>query len=493
MTILTRPHKLCWSAAIAFAALLGGKLPAQAANFNFTYAPDTTLEQMLSFEMAGLYWSNYLADDVTINLLIETTDHLPDNVIGGALPGLKSKQKFEHLLKGKKYLEKDITSDEDQIAFDHIQTKKDQRKFYAYSDQRDYKRDEIKDITLTRANAKALGLINGDDSKLDGYILMRNLTDLSLDWNYDVLDPDVPVNSLDFLSVALHEIGHTLGFISGVDDPMWLGVVEESTQRDKKIGKNKMEAATLLDLFRLSDKSVRDYGGVPDLTISDDNKFFSIDGGQTNLAAFASGEAVYLGADGYQASHWQKQEIPLGIMDPALSAGQRRTISDLDKLAFDVIGWDLSPSQAINLTDLNTLAKAQLAQKMGVTLEWMEANPIAAALLLAPDWANTNGKGDDRGKQLQDMFRDSKVYEWGYSGFWWGWSGFWQERDDDDEFSLWQHMAWQTVQTSSAQTQTAAASVPEPTTNAGLLSLAWLGLGGLLKRRRNAVGAAHHR
>ena len=101
-----KPRKLCWSAALAFAALIGGKLPAKAANFNFNFAPGSSLEQMLSFEMAGLYWSNHLADDVTINLFIETTDQLPENVIGGALPGLKSKEKFEHLLKGKKYLEK---------------------------------------------------------------------------------------------------------------------------------------------------------------------------------------------------------------------------------------------------------------------------------------------------------------------------------------------------------------------------------------------------
>ena len=121
-TILVRPHKLWWSAAIAFAALIGGKLPAQAANFNFTYAPGASLDQMLGFEMAGLYWSDYLADDVTINLFIETTDQLPENVIGGALPGLKAEYKFDDFYKKKKYLEKDITSLDDQIAVDHCRT-----------------------------------------------------------------------------------------------------------------------------------------------------------------------------------------------------------------------------------------------------------------------------------------------------------------------------------------------------------------------------------
>ena len=186
-------------------------------------------------------------------------------------------------------IQSDITSLEDQIAFDHIQTK-DEKEFYALFDKRNPERDKlkpIKKINVTRANAKALGMIEGDDSGLDGYILMRNLTDDSVDWNYDILDDEIPVNTLDFLSVALHEVGHTLGFVSGVDDPTWLGVVLEGEEKGKEINRDKMKYATVLDLFRVSDKSVSEYGGVSDLTISGGNKFFSIDRGETNLGSFA--------------------------------------------------------------------------------------------------------------------------------------------------------------------------------------------------------------
>ena len=255
-----------------------------------------------------------------------------------------------------------------------------------------------------------------------------------------------------------------------------------------------MKYATLLDLFRVSDKSVNDYGGVPDLTISGGNKFFSIDGGETKLANFATGEAVDLGADGYQASHWRQQDNPLGIMDPTLKAGQRRTISDLDKLALDVIGWDLLSSAPANLAVLNRLAREKLAQKMGVTLEWINANPIDAAELLAPIWLNTDGdKYDDRGELLQEMIKSSKVYQSDQDGYWWGWSGYWQERDDADEAGLWQNMSWQTTAVSTTEAPTTAASVPEPASNAGLLGLAWLGLGGWLKRRSEKVRAAQRR
>ena len=326
-------------------------------------------------------------------------------------------------------------------------------------------------------------MLNGDDPGLDGYILMRNLTDMPVGWNYDILDADVPDDSLDFFSVALHEVGHTLGFVSGLDNPTWPGVAKENDPTQKEIKQQDTKYATLLDLFRLSDKSVSNYGGVPDLTISGGNRFFSIDGGATNLADFATGEAVTLGADGYQASHWRQQDNPLGIMNPTLKTRQRRTISDLDKLALDVIGWDLSPSTTIDLAGLNTLAKEQLAQKMGVTLEWMDANPTAAALLLAPDWLNTDdGEFDQRSELLQDMITSSKVYEWGWSGYWWGWSGYWQATDALTQDGFWQNIFWQTVDMSTTdaqmqQIQTTAAPVPEPTSVVGLLGLSWLGIG----------------
>ena len=43
---------------------------------------------MLGFEMAGKYWSNHLTDDVTLDIFIDSSNSLPENVIGGALPGI---------------------------------------------------------------------------------------------------------------------------------------------------------------------------------------------------------------------------------------------------------------------------------------------------------------------------------------------------------------------------------------------------------------------
>lgn len=65
-------------------------------NFNFTYEGDesgntkVSQQQMIAFEIAGKIWSQYLRDDITLNIHIDVTDDLPHNVIGGAMPGFLS-------------------------------------------------------------------------------------------------------------------------------------------------------------------------------------------------------------------------------------------------------------------------------------------------------------------------------------------------------------------------------------------------------------------
>ena len=54
--------------------------------FDFSYAPGTTFEQMIAFETAGELWSKYLTDDMTVNIHIEMTNILPDKVIRLTFP-----------------------------------------------------------------------------------------------------------------------------------------------------------------------------------------------------------------------------------------------------------------------------------------------------------------------------------------------------------------------------------------------------------------------
>ena len=123
---------------------------------------------MIGFEMAGQFWASYLADDVTLNIMVEMTDHLPENVIGGALPGIRANQSYETF---RQQLADDITSVADQSIFDHQQDDPD--KFTVLIDGN--KVDNNHYLKMTRANAKALGMLDSQKQGLDGYILMRNL------------------------------------------------------------------------------------------------------------------------------------------------------------------------------------------------------------------------------------------------------------------------------------------------------------------------------
>jgi hypothetical protein len=182
-----------------------------------------------------------------------------------------------------------------------------------------------KSLSVTRSNLKALGLLS-DDGNRDGSITF------SSNFSFD-FDPSNGIDSgkFDFVGVATHELGHLLGFVSGVD------VVDYYDGTGRNL--NRSSIFNTLDLFRYSTNSVSQGSGILDLAASS-TAYFSLDKGATNLGLFSTG--AYHG-DGNQASHW-KDSLGLGIMDPTAAPGELLKISNLDMRAFDVIGWDLKSS-----------------------------------------------------------------------------------------------------------------------------------------------------
>ena len=322
--------------------------------FDFTYAPGTSAEQILAFEMAGEVWSSYLNDDVSVSIYVESTSELPDEVIGAALPGKKRKEKYKDV---KRALAGDITSTDDQLAFENLPT--DEKEFSILVDGQEL--EKTKEFRITNANSKSLGLSKNEGDKLDGYILINDLTgDSEVAWSYDALRSNsIGDNEIDLVSVAMHEIGHVLGFVSGIDDGEWLEVLAESREEEKEIEDKDFKFASPLDLYRYSDSSPEP--GKIDLSVGG-NPFFSIDGGNNNLGNFANGEYTQFGGDGYQASHWQ-QYSSQGIMNPVLPEGQTRNISSQDLTALDVIGWDINTAAAQSWSQMydNATANAETA------------------------------------------------------------------------------------------------------------------------------------
>jgi PEP-CTERM motif len=143
----------------------------------------------------------------------------------------------------------------------------------------------------------------------------------------------VTAGSFDFVGIAIHEIGHALGFRSGVD------TYDANTGFTGNL--NNFTFMTQLDLFRYSAASAA--LGVNDWQIGG-TSYFSIDGGQTAFLNGLHSTGTRFG-DGRQASHWKdaaQGATQLGIMDPTFGRQQQGIITSLDLAAFDAIGWNVA-------------------------------------------------------------------------------------------------------------------------------------------------------
>jgi len=281
-----------------------------------------------AFIAAANIWSGLLSDPITINFDVGFS------VLGsGILGSTRSSYSTATYTAIRNALIQDQSSQADAIATSNLQLTND-LKFLTSNAQGIQSVDNNASnnnlfLNVTTANLKALNLLTNDGS-IDGTIQFSNLFNFDFDPSNGIL-----AGTFDFIGVAVHEIGHALGFVSGVDAlDAYSGNGPGAPQN---LDFNVYAIASVLDLFRFSAQSTAINGGIPDLAIGDRAQYISIDKGQTQIARLATGS--YNG-DGRQASHW-KDNLGIGLLDPTLSPGQLGTLSPNDLLAFDIIGYNL--------------------------------------------------------------------------------------------------------------------------------------------------------
>jgi len=177
-------------------------------------------------------------------------------------------------------------------------------------------------VGVVRANQRVLGLLGGGDTLADGEITFNS----AFNFDYDRTD-GVMFNAMDFQTVAAHELGHILGFLSDVDE---FDAGYPTTNLNT------------LDLFRFAtadapisfeefQTTLREMRPGTESVFSDSE----------NAYAFSTG---YYQGDGSQASHWKDDALTgnlIGLMDPNLSFGTFRGVTDADLRAMELIGYTL--------------------------------------------------------------------------------------------------------------------------------------------------------
>ena len=338
---------------------------AQALSFNFTPTFDTTTAQgqaaFNGFVEAGNLWSSFLRDPITINYTIGFQSLSP-----GVLAQASSQSAVFRYNQIATALRIDATSTDDLVATANLPGfNEGGTEIFAFVGTEEDGSLEVDPFTtgvitadnvfldVNKANAKALGLTIDANGNPVNYNSEDGLIIFSTDFTFDFDRSDgIEANAFDFVGIAAHEIGHGLGFVSGVD------IVDALSRPTLAPGASATNldpfaVFSVLDLFRYSEASVA-VGknlGVPvlDLAVGSSGSFtlngitytrsrpyFSIDGGQTNLGTFSTGA---FDGDGRQASHWQ-DNLNLGLMDPTVAPGELLQITALDVRAFDVMGFD---------------------------------------------------------------------------------------------------------------------------------------------------------
>lgn len=365
--------------AIAAAAAISCAAPASALNIvlvdstnSFGTSPNGAAA-LLAFQKAANYWNKTLTNDVTLRFNI-SFDALPANVLGST-GSFTSTVAVTDVYAG---LAATGTTALDAIAVANLSKLNADggltirtNNYYDVAN-----KIGLQDATVTRTGdatinryldvnqsvVKALGLTSktGPMNAYDAQIQFSS--QFAFDYNPS---NGIDAGKYDFTAVAVHEIGHALGFVSGTDvldivmhgtgplaAPFEAGAFGSADIADFPVG-------STLDLFRYGNSVGADGKAILQWS-ANRPAYFSIDGttmfglGDASFQEAATFSTGQFSGDGAQASHWKdnvgfvdpnapgcfQSTRQVGIMDPTSSPCYTENVTRNDIAAFDAMGWN---------------------------------------------------------------------------------------------------------------------------------------------------------
>jgi hypothetical protein len=201
----------------------------------------------------------------------------------------------------------------------------------------------------TKANLKALGFAGLDTSFGIADATMTFSNTFAFDFDNS---NGVGAGLLDFETVAAHEIGHALGFVSEVDS------IDG--------GATSISPFTL-DLHRFANNTAADPTTAGDFTTFSRNLIPGVETITDQIFGATPEWGMSTGVtngDGRQASHWKADELTgqlIGIMDPTLSNGVSYPVMEPDFRALDLIGYEIAAVPEVSTVGFGLVALAGFA------------------------------------------------------------------------------------------------------------------------------------
>lgn len=357
---------------------------------------------LFAFQKAANYWNQTLTNDVTINIQISfdslgagvlgsTQSYKQDVLISDTYGALKANAAQAGASQLDKIAAANLTALNDQgsLAMRVNQYKDvanqlgfDNNAATRLSNGNGYMNQAL---YANQAVVKALGLESVAGAKGNNQFDAKMSFSSNFAFDYDPTN-GISAGAYDFTAVAVHELGHALGFVSGTDYFDVYGYGKYADQKgpgaDLMLNFDNESIGSTLDLFRYGNSVVN--GRYQLMWGAAKTAFFSIDGKTVFNMSDVDQEAAFFSTgrytgDGQQASHWKDNLGALdssqpscifgtravGVMDPTAGACDMGELTQNDLAAFDAMGWntnvDVMSNPAYKATSADVFAMAGLA------------------------------------------------------------------------------------------------------------------------------------